>query len=190
MLVPSLLSLQVAIPCQVQTPNGPLRTALAKQPVTERIALGPRALAGDGCADLVHHGLIDQAVCVYPQEHYQWWREHLGLNEDHFPYGSFGENFTVAGQTEESAYLGDRYRIGTAVVEITKPRQPCSTLNKVWGEPQLAAQMGRRALTGWYLRVLEPGQVQAGDLFELLDRSAKALSVAEDWKSQQNRSTP
>ena len=190
MLVPSLLSLQVATPCEVQTPNGPVRTALAKQPVSERIALGARALAGDGCADLVHHGLEAQAVCVYPQEHYLWWREHLGLGAEHFPYGSFGENFTVGGQTEESAFIGDRYRIGTAMVEITKPRQPCSTLNKVWGESQLAAQMGRRGLTGWYLRVLEPGEVQAGDLFELLERSAQALSIADDWKAQQARTTP
>jgi MOSC domain-containing protein YiiM len=129
-------------------------------------------------------------VCVFPQEHYRWWREHLGLSAEHFPYGSFGENFTVEGQTEESAYIGDRYRIGTAVVELTKPRQPCSTLNKVWGEPQLAAQMGRRGLTGWYLRVLEPGEVQAGDLFQLLERSALAPTVADAWKSKQSRQVP
>ena len=187
MLVPSLLSLQVAIPCEMQTASGPLRTALAKQPVAGSVALGKRALAGDGCADLVHHGLEDQAVCVYPADHYAFWREFFGFGADHFPFGSFGENFTIAGQVEDSAYIGDRYRIGTAVVEITKPRQPCRTLNLVWEQSQLAAQMGRRGLTGWYLRVIEAGTVQSGDLFELLDRCANALSVADDWKAQPER---
>lgn len=182
MLVPSLLSVQVAIPCEVQTASGPLRTGLVKQPVAGEIHLGLRALDGDGCADLVHHALEDQAVCVYPAAHYAWWREFLQLDETNLPHGSFGENFTIAGQVEENAYVGDRYRVGSAVVEITKPRQPCSTLNQVWGVARMAAQMGRRNLTGWYLRVLEEGTLKAGAPFELLKRHADAPTVLEAWR--------
>jgi MOSC domain-containing protein YiiM len=189
MLVPSLLSVQVALPCEVQTSHGPLRTGLVKQSVQVPVRLGRRALAGDGCADLLRHGLEDQAVCVYPAAHYPQWREFFGFGAEHFPHGSFGENFTVAGQVEESARVGDRYRVGTAVVEVTKPRRPCATLNEVWGEPRLAAQMGRRGLTGWYLRVLEVGIVQAGDAFELLRRDADAPTVADAWREMASRET-
>lgn len=189
MLVPSLLSIQVAIPCEVQTADGPLRTGLVKQPVAGEIHLGLRALDGDGCADLVYHALEDQAVCVYPADHYAWWREFLQLDEANLPHGSFGENFTIAGQVEENAYVGDRYRIGTAIVEITKPRKPCSTLNQVWGESQMAAQMGRRNLTGWYLRVLEAGTVKAGHAFELLERSASAPTILDVWRKVESNKT-
>ncbi len=190
MLVPSLLSVQVGMPCEVQTADGPLRTGLVKQPVSGQVFLGARALDGDGCADLVHHGLEDQGVCVYPAEHYLWWREFLQLDEVNFPFGSFGENFTVAGQVEASAYVGDRYRVGTAMVEITKPRRPCATLNKVWGVNQIAAQMGRQDKIGWYLRVLETGKVQAGDSFELLDRDAGAVNIVDAWHDMDTREVP
>ena len=189
MLVPSLLSVQVALPREVQTANGPLRTGMVKLAVAGPIQVGLRALAGDGCADLVHHGLEDQSVCVYPAEHYAWWREYLQRDAVGLPYGSFGENFTVAGQLEQSAYVGDRYRIGSAIVEITKPRRPCSTLNKVWGDSQMVAQMGRRALTGWYLRVLQVGTVQAGDLCELLERQLDAPNICDAWREMDRGTT-
>lgn len=177
-----LLSLQVSLPCEVVTAEGPLRTGLRKSPVSGPLHLGPRALDGDGCADLIHHGLEDQAVCVMPVEHYGFWRGELGLDEVGFPFGSFGENFTVEGQTEQDLYLGDRWRIGEAEVEVTKPRVPCATLNRVWGHRRFAALMGRKALTGWYLRVLKPGPVEAGQVMELLWRDPSAITVEEAWK--------
>lgn len=176
-----LHSLQVSLPVEVETAAGNLRTGLRKSAVQGPILLGPRALEGDGCGDLSCHGLEDQAVCVLPLEHYAFWREELRLDADAFPCGSFGDNFTVSGQAEADVHLGDRWRVGEAEVEVTKPRAPCSTLNKVWGHVTLAALMGRRGMTGWYLRVLRPGQVEAGQPMELLWRDADALSVAQAW---------
>jgi len=181
-----LLSVQVALPAKLSTAAGELRTAMRKCEVTGPVALGLRALAGDGCADLRHHGLEDQAVCVYPAAHYAAWREWLGKSAAAFPYGSLGENFTVAGQSEELVHVGDRYRIGTAEVEVTKPRAPCATLNKVWERSEFAARMGRLDQTGWYLRVLVAGTVAAGQPWELLARDESAPTIAASWQAKRN----
>lgn len=180
----TLLAVLAALPTEMETPGGWLRTGLRKQPLWKPTALGPRALEGDGCEDLVHHGLEDQAVCVMPVKHYPWWWAELQRDSDSFPFGSFGENFAVEGQDETTVLIGDVYRIGEAEVEVTKPRVPCSTLNKVWGRNDMAALMGRQGLTGWYLRVLKPGMVAAGQEFELLHRSPKGLSVLETWETK------
>ncbi|MHC4823041.1 MAG: MOSC domain-containing protein [Planctomycetota bacterium] len=177
-----LHSLQVALPEAVAVAEGTLRTGMRKTAVSGPVFLGLRALDGDGCADLEHHGLEEQAVCVMPRKHYAFWREELGLSEQEFPLGSFGDNFTVDGQTEEDIRIGDRWRIGEAEVEVTMPRAPCSTLNRVWGNRQFAAIMGRRGITGWYLRVLRPGMVEAGVEMELLERDPEAPTVAEAWR--------
>jgi len=166
--------------------SGVVRTGLRKQPVTGRIWLGPRGLAGDECADRKHHGHEDQALCVYPMEYYPAWREWLGLDAAAFPYGSFGENFTTSGLVESEVFAGDQVRIGEAVVEVTKPRQPCATLNRVWERPDFAAHMGREGWTGWYMRVLTPGHVDAGDAWELLVRQPHAQSIAALWAAKRD----
>lgn len=163
-----------------------LRTALCKQPVATRVWLGPRGLAGDECADRKYHGHEDQAICVYPMEYYTAWREWLNLDAEAFPYGSFGENFTTSGLLESEVFAGDQVRVGEAVVEVTKPRQPCVTLNKVWERRDFAAHMGREGWTGWYLRVLTPGQVDAGDAWEILARQPQAQSMAALWAAQRD----
>lgn len=180
----TLLALLAALPTEIETPGGPLRTGMRKQPLLQPTKLGIRALEGDGCEDLVHHGLEDQAVCVMSVKHYAWWREELGLEEAAFPFGSFGENFVVEGQDESTVLVGSIYRIGDAEVEVTKPRVPCSTLNKVWGRNDMAALMGRNGLTGWYLRVLKPGMVAAGQKLELLKASPDGVSVLDTWKTK------
>lgn len=174
-------SIQVAEPVEVKTAAGPLRTAMCKKPVMGEVALGLRALAGDGCADLVHHALVDQAVCVMPLEHYAWWRETLEREEASFPLGSFGDNFTVTGMTEDTVRVGDVWRVGNAEVEVTKPRHPCSTLNKVWSRKDFAALMGRHGITGWYLQVLQPGVVAAGAGIHLVKSDPTAPTIAEAW---------
>lgn len=183
MPLPRLLSLQVAEPKVLQTEHGPLRTALLKQGVEGAIELRSRGLAGDGCADLTFHGHIDQALCVYPSEHYAWWQSLLKWSPELLVPGSFGENFTVEGMLEDSVQVEDRYRVGSAVVQVSKPRRPCRTLNKVWGDAYMAARMGRHGRTGWYMQVVSAGIVEAGQRFHLLERNPQALTIAEAWKS-------
>ena len=180
----TLTALLAAMPSEIQTPDGLLRTGMRKQPLLQPSMLGLRALEGDGCADVVHHALEDQAVCVMPIKHYPWWRGQLALSAEQFPLGSFGENFAVEGQDESSVHLGDIYRIGEAEVEVTKPRVPCSTLNKVWGRKDMVALMGREGLTGWYLRVLKAGLVAAHQPLELVHRQPDPPSVLQSWQNQ------
>ena len=132
------------------------------------MSLSSTNLAGDGQADLKVHGGPDKAVCVYSADHYPFWRQELGVQE--CGPGWFGENFSVEGQRETDVAVGDTYRIGTAVVQISQPRAPCWKLGRRWHRldmPKLVVQSGR---TGWYLRVLETGDVECGDALTLLDR--------------------
>lgn len=186
MPTPHLHSVQASSVVALSRPSGDFQTALCKQPVAGRIWLGPRGLEGDECADLRYHGHEDQAICVYPMEHYPAWRDWLGKDAEAFPYGSFGENFTVAGLLEAEVYAGDQVRIGEALAEVTKPRVPCATLNKVWERRDFAAHMGREGWTGWYLRVLTPGHVAAGDSWELVSREEGASSMAALWAAKRD----
>jgi len=181
------LSIQLAQPTDVPTAEGPFRTAMLKQAVDGPVMLEKRGLAGDGWANLEYHGHEDQAICVYPSRHFADLATELGLPE--LGAGGFGDNFTVAGIDEESALVGAHYRVGEALVEVTKPRSPCSTLNRVWGNSKLAAAIGRSARTGWYLRVLEAGVVQAGDAWQLVQPAPEgARSIAQSWRNKSSSS--
>jgi MOSC domain-containing protein YiiM len=177
------LSIQVALPTELATSDGPLLTGMLKQPVEGPIELGLRALAGDGCAHTKYHGHEDQAVCVYVAAHFKDLATELELPT--LGPGSFGDNFTVTGGDESSVRVGEVYRVGSALVEVTKPREPCHLLNEVNACNQVAASLGRTARTGWYLRVLEPGTVQAGDVWRL-ERAAPAgaPTIAEAWRAK------
>jgi len=171
------------MPTEIETSEGLLRTAMQKQAVDGPIELGPRALAGDGCAHTDYHGHEDQAVCVYPAQHLADLAVELDLPK--LGPGSFGDNFTVAGGDESSVHIGEVYRVGTALVEVTKPREPCHLLNEVNSCKLVAASLSRTARTGWYLRVLEPGTVQAGDAWQLeRPAAAGAPTIAEAWRAK------
>ena len=165
--MPLLSSLNVGRPVCFEAAE-PWASGIYKSPVHGRVSLSLTKLAGDGQSDLKVHGGPDKAVCVYAAEHYPFWREELGA-QDCGP-GWFGENFSVEGQSEKDAAVGDTYRIGTALVQISQPRAPCWKLGRRWNRiemPKLVVQSGR---TGWYLRVLEPGEVERGDALTLVDR--------------------
>ncbi len=179
----SILSLQIGLP-QTRTSDmedGQARewtSAIAKTPVSGRVALGATHLAGDGQADLKHHGGADKAVCCYPAAHYPGWHALLGLGEDAFPGGAFGENFTVAGLAEDDVCVGDIYSVGGAIVQISQPRMPCWKMGHRWSREPLPGEMIARGQTGWYLRVLETGEVGAGDTLTLRDRPLPQWTVA------------
>lgn len=138
-------------------------SAMGKTPVAGPVRIGWLGLEGDAVADPIHHGGHDKAVHLVPQEHYSWWR---GEVDDH-PLlrapGAFGENLATRGATEQALCLGDRFTLGTALLEISHGRQPCSKLNARFGRRDVLAKAVASGHVGLYLRVLREGEAQAGD---------------------------
>jgi MOSC domain-containing protein YiiM len=152
----------------------PWRSGIVKEPVDGRRAVGVLGLEGDEQADLVNHGGPDKALLVYSVENLARWRDVLG---DVHP-GGFGENLSVSGLDETIACIGDRYRIGESVVEVSQPRQPCWKLDRRWRRRDLSARVIASGWSGWYVRVLEPGTMGAGDAVELVDRPHPGWPIA------------
>lgn len=128
----------------------------------------PLGVEGDQHADRKHHGGEDKAVLAYSKDHYALWREELGW--PHFGPGVLGENLVVEAQSEADACIGDRYRIGPVVVEVTQPRQPCANPARLHNYAPLTKLMAHKCRSGWYLRVLEPGEIAVPCPITLIDR--------------------
>jgi MOSC domain-containing protein YiiM len=122
-----LISVCVGLPREVTWKKKSVTTSIFKQPVNRRVMLRSLNLDGDGQADLTVHGGIEKAVYAYPMEHYAYWRQELP--DEDLPWGAFGENLTIEGLLETQVNIGDRFRIGTAIVMVTQPRFPCFKLN-------------------------------------------------------------
>jgi MOSC domain-containing protein YiiM/uncharacterized metal-binding protein len=145
-------------------------SAINKRSVTGALRVGLLGLEGDEQGDRRVHGGPDKAIHAYPSEHYGKWREELGALPILREPGAFGENLCTAGLVERDVCLGDRYRVGGALLEISQSRQPCWKLNDRFGVPDMARRMQAMRRTGWYFRVLKEGEVAAGDKFTLADR--------------------
>lgn len=143
-------------------------TGFHKTAVDGPLEVGLENLSGDEQADRTVHGGRDKAICVYPAEHFKTWSEEL--DEPSCGPGWFGENFTVTNQDESSVCIGDIYEAGSSVVQVSQPRGPCWKLGKRWGRPDFVSKVARSGRTGWYLRVLKPGVVTAGDEITLVER--------------------
>jgi MOSC domain-containing protein YiiM len=157
-----LLSINVSPPTEVVHNGETLTTGIFKKPVEGRVMLGTLNLDGDGQADLVGHGGIYKAVYAYPVENYEYWKRELGRTD--LAYGQFGENFTVEGMVEDEVHIGDVFRVGDALVEVTQPRVPCYKLGIKMGLPKFVKMFLASCRVGFYLRVLEEGEVGAGDV--------------------------
>ena len=153
-------------------------SSIWREAVAGRVHLARTDLAGNAQADLKNHGGPDKAVCCYSAEHYADWRSLLGLSEKEFTHGAFGENFTLTGLTEDAVCLGDIYAVGTAVVQVSQPRMPCWKVGRRWERPDLPGEMTATGRTGFYLRVLEEGEVGAGDMLTLQERPLPERTVA------------
>jgi len=153
-------------------------SAIAKSLVDGRRDVGLLGLAGDEQADRRVHGGPDKALHHYPRDHYDWWRATLGDLPLLDCAGAFGENISTAGLTEDAACLGDRFQLGTALVEIAQGRQPCWKQAHRLNAPQVVAQMVESGRSGWYYRVIEEGSVAAGDALVLLERPHPEWSIA------------
>ncbi|UXC91574.1 MOSC domain-containing protein [Sphingobium sp. RSMS] len=153
-------------------------SAIAKKPVTGAVRIGWLGLEGDGVADKVHHGGWDKAIHLYPQDHYGWWRERKPGHPLLEGPGAFGENIASRGMTEEDICLGDRFALGSAVVEVSHGRQPCWKLDHRFGARDVMAAIVKTARCGIYFRVLREGEAEAGTQMELLERPWPEWPVA------------
>jgi MOSC domain-containing protein YiiM len=172
-----VLSVNVSLPKIVEYGGETVETGIYKEPVAGRLMLRKLNLDGDRQADLRVHGGVDKAVYVYSIENYEYWKQELG--RDDFNYGQFGENFTVEGMTDDVIRIGDVFRVGDASVQVTQPRMPCYKLAIKMENPKFPKLFLLSRRTGFYLQVLEEGEVGAGDEFELIERDPEPLTVEE-----------
>jgi MOSC domain-containing protein YiiM len=191
MQTPILLSIQVGLPRAygregAEDPmDRPWQSGFFKQPMDGPRWLGRTNLDGDGQADLVNHGGLDKAVLCYASSHYPDWRHELGKPD--LPHGAFGENFTLTELNEETVCIGDTYRLGDALVQVSQPRQPCWKLAWRWRLNELTALVEQSGRTGWYIRVLEEGEVRPGLPLTLLDRPYPDWTVTRATRVMRGR---
>ncbi|HEX4508030.1 MAG TPA: MOSC and FAD-binding oxidoreductase domain-containing protein [Alphaproteobacteria bacterium] len=172
-----LLSVNVGLPRDIPWQGRTVRTAVWKDPVQGRRMVRRLNIDGDGQGDLAGHGGEHRAVFVYQMDSYTYWQGQLGRTG--FEYGQFGENFTVDGLSDEEVCIGDRYRIGGAVFEVTQPRVTCYRVGIRMNEPQMAALLVAHGRPGFYFRVLEEGEVEAGDAIERVGQGPQGMTVSE-----------
>jgi MOSC domain-containing protein YiiM len=172
-----ILSVSVGRPREVAWRGAVVRTAIFKEPVSGPVTVRALNLDGDGQADLSVHGGPGRAVYAYPSEHYAYWRAVLPGRA--LPHGVFGENLTTEGLTEETVYIGDRFRIGSAEAVVTQPRLPCYKLGLRFGRKDVVTRFLSSGRTGFYLAVAREGEVAPGDAIELVGRDPHGVSVAD-----------
>ena len=151
-------------------PFGPETSAIAKAARAGPVAVGMLGLEGDEQADLAVHGGPDKAIHHYAYDHYPFWRALIAGQPLLDAPGAFGENISTAGMTEHAVCLGDRFRLGTALIEVSQGRQPCWKQGHRLSDPTVTARIVAYRNSGWYYRVIEPGAVAAGDTIELIAR--------------------
>lgn len=172
-----LLSINIGMPRPVELGGEMITTGICKTPVAGPVMLSVDGLEGDGVGNTKHHGGPDQAALAYAADHYDdWGRE---LDRDDLAYGLMGENLTVRGWVDKDVCVGDTYRVGEALVQVTSHRTPCGKLENRVGAKGFSKRYSETGRYGLYLRVLEPGQIQAGDEVALVDRSPSGLGVVE-----------
>ncbi|AMK18348.1 MULTISPECIES: MOSC domain-containing protein [Sphingobium] len=157
-------------------------SAIAKRPVDGMVRIGWLGLEGDGVADPIHHGGWDKAIHLYPQDHYGWWRERKPGHPLLAAPGAFGENIASHGMTEEEICLGDRFSLGSALVEVSHGRQPCWKLDHRFGSRDVLAAIIKTGRSGLYFRVLREGEAEANSRMELLDRPLPQWPIARVFR--------
>jgi len=170
-----LLSVNVGLPREIEWQGRTVRTGIWKDPVPGRCRVGRLNLEGDGQGDLAGHGGEQRAVFVYQIESHRYWQDEL---KTRFVYGQFGENFTIEGLPDDAVCIGDRYRIGSALFEVTQPRVTCYRVGIRTNEPRMPALLTSRGRPGFYFRVLQEGEVGAGDEITKVGEASERMTVA------------
>src|SRR6516225_847001 len=176
-VVGRLLSVNVGVPKDVPWQGRTVFTGVFKDPVAGPRRVGRLNIDGDGQGDLAGHGGEQRAVFVYQIESYRYWQEHLKRTD--FVYGQFGENFTIEGLPDDAAYIGDRYQIGSTLFEVTQPRVTCYRVGIRMSEPRMPALLTGSGRPGFYFRVLQEGEVGAGDEIVKVGEAKERMTVAE-----------
>jgi len=172
-----LISVNVARPHLMVYKGVTINSGIFKKPVTGRVALRTLNLEGDRQADLSVHGGPNKAVYGYGLEHYEYWRQ--DLQETNLSWGAFGENFTTDGLREDGLHVGDRFRIGSAVVMVRQPRMPCYKLAAKFQRDDMIERFLRSGRSGFYFSVEQEGEVEVGNNFELILRNHAGITIAE-----------
>src|SRR5258708_858312 len=172
-----VVSVNVGMPRDVPWRGKPVRTAIWKRPVEGRVFAGRLNLVGDGQADLAAHGGEQRAVMVYQLDSYRYWSDFLQRSD--FEFGQFGENLTVEGMADSDVCIGDRYRIGGAIFEVTQPRVTCWRLGIRMGNERMPALVVAHRRPGFYLRVLQQGEIGAGGAIEKIADGPERMIGAE-----------
>lgn len=159
--------------------RGKWRSAIYRSPITEPLLLQTRGLAGDQVADAKHHGSLDQAICCHPLAHYEFWNTFYKLHREEAKLGpgSVGENWTLTNCTEADVAVGDVFQVGEAVVQVSAPRYPCNKQERKLKLPSFLNEVLSTMRTGFYLRVLKAGMVQAGDELRILERPNPIFTI-------------
>ena len=169
-----VVSVNVGVPHTAEWRGRTVTSAIWKQPVDGPIEVAGVNLAGDDQADRRVHGGIDKAVYAYATEDYDWWAERLGPLEP----GTFGENLTTTGIALTDAHIGDRWRVGSALLEVAQPRQPCFKLGIRMGDDAFPGAFEAARRPGVYLRIVAPGSIGTGDAIEVVPAAQPAVPVA------------
>lgn len=169
----------IGSPTQISHQGDTVSTGIFKKPVNQVLKAGSLGLDGDVQVDLRFHGGRDKAIYVYPDAHYFYWQEKLGKEE--LEDSRFGENLNVSELDDRTVNIGDRFKVGTAIVEVTQPRIPCFKLGIRVKDDSFPAQFLTAGRLGFYLRVETEGQLQQGNSFDLLDRKSHGISVFDLW---------
>lgn len=172
-----IVSVNVGMPREVVWKGMTVQTAIFKKPVDGSVRISKLNLAGDKQADLTVHGGSEKAVYAYPAEHYEYWRKELP--EVPFSWGRFGENLTTEGLWEGTLFIGDRLRIGSAVLMVTQPRMPCYKLDLRFDRDDMIKRFLMSERSGFYFSVIDPGEVAMGSRVEILSRDARRVTVAD-----------
>ena len=172
-----LLSVNVGLPREVEWRGNVVRTSIFKAPVSGRVRVTRLNVQGDRQSDLSVHGGADKAVYAYPSEHYAFWRNELPDMD--FPWGAFGENLTTEGLLEDKVHIGDRFRAGSAKFMVTQPRMPCFKLAIRFNRPDMVKRFLTSGRTGFYLAVIQEGDIGAGDSLDLIAEDNSHVTVTD-----------
>ena len=172
-----IASVNVGIPRVIRRDDDEILTGIFKSPVRGPVVVRTLNLDGDRQADLKVHGGVHKAVYAYPAEHYPFWGS--VYPELELPWGMFGENLTTVGMNESSVYIGDRFRVGTAILQVTQPRMPCFKLAAKFDDDEIIDTFIASGRSGVYFSVVQEGQLQAGDEIAVVHRDPAGFSISD-----------